>query len=162
MKILHLLAQGVRSGNSFSYIIGGGFVSVMALVTLSDVIGRYFRKPLPGALEMSEVALVAMVVLTWAHTQAQGRHVFLDMFHSRFPRWLQILTNRFTALLGLVIGVLIVRQAIPFALKAKLDNEWTEILHIPLYPFMFLIAIGAVGLCCQFVLEIFQRYRQVR
>ena len=55
----------IRTFNRYLYWSGGGFVLLLMLVTSADVVGRYLlNKPLHGALEMTELGLIAMVTLT--------------------------------------------------------------------------------------------------
>ena len=53
---------------------------VLALVTVTDVMGRYlFNRPLLGALELSELLMVFLAFACFAYTELQNGHVEIDM-----------------------------------------------------------------------------------
>ena len=131
-------------------------------ITTADVSGRYFRLPLPGTLEICELSLSAIVVLTWAHTQAQRGHVSIDMLFNRLPRRAQSMVDMFTSLLGLFLAVLIAWVFVSYTLMSIADGETTDLLDIQEYPFKFLVCIGALALSCQFILDLVDSYRRIR
>jgi len=157
------LDRKIRTFNRYLYWSGGGFVLLLMLVTSADVVGRYLlNKPLHGALEMTELGLIAMVTLTWAYTQAEKGHISLDLLFSHFSHRVQSIIGMFTSFLGMFVVGLIAWYAVPFALDSRASMEWTARLHIPLYPFKFLIFIGGLALFFQFALDMLDSYRQLR
>ncbi len=162
MNILELLGSGIRKVNLSLYWAGGLLLMFTLLITTVDVSGRYFRLPLPGTLEICELSLSAVVVLTWAHTQAQRGHVTIDMLFDRLPRRAQGMVNMFTSLLGLFLAILIAWVFVFYTLMSIADGETTDLLSIQEYPFKFLVCIGALALSCQFVLDLVDSYQWIK
>ena len=163
MDIFKCFKSGVRRVNLSLYWIAGGVLFIPIVVTVVDVVGRYLRHPLPGALEISEYALISIFVLTLAHTQAQKGHISVDLLHQRLPRQVQGILDIIASLVGLVVAGLISWAAILYAINALgVRGGSSATLHIPGYPFKFLIFIGALALFCQFILDMRNNFRRIR
>lgn len=161
MNILRRIESGVRKVNHFLFQVGGGFILCVLVITMIDVPGRYFRHPLPGAFELCQVALLAMVFLTLAHTQAEKGHVKLDMLYNFFPPQARRLADVTTSLLGLLLAVLLAWAALAYTLNSRAGGQSTDELGIPIYIFQFLMFIGMLALSCQFILDLRDSYRQI-
>jgi TRAP-type C4-dicarboxylate transport system permease small subunit len=144
-------------------MLGTALVFITMFITTSDVIGRYFRMPLPGAMEISELALGVMVFLGWAYTQAEKGHIAIDILFKRLPQKVQNILDIIIPLFGLTLMGLIGWRAVGFAMDCKSSHESTVDLGIPVWPFKLIIFIGAVTLCIQLifdVIEALQKYRE--
>lgn len=152
----------LRRGNLFLYVCSGGLVYFFLLITFVDVIGRYFRHPLPGALELSELALGAMVVFAWAQTQAERGHISVDLVFAHFPPRVQGVIEMVTSLLGIFFIALVCYQAVVYALDAKAAMEWTDWLRVPIWPFKFFILIGGTAFGIQLIFNLVDGYRHIK
>jgi len=146
----------------FNYIIamaGTALVFITMFITTTDVIGRYFRMPLPGAMEMSELALGAMVFLGWAYTQAEKGHIAIDIIFKRLPRRVKNILDIIIPLCGLTLIGLIGWQAIRFGMDSRSSFEHTVDLGIPVWPLKLMIFIGAVTLCLQLIFDLVEAWQ---
>ncbi|MFC1886093.1 TRAP transporter small permease subunit [Thermodesulfobacteriota bacterium] len=154
------LARWVRRINTYFYMIAGGFIAIMALVTSIDVIGRYFRHPITGGIEICFLALAASVFLAWSHTQAEGGHVYLDLVFVRLPTRARRVVGVFSSLISMAFVGAIIWWAVPFSLSSMADGAFTDNLHIPLYPFQFLIVLGGALLFLELIVELVENLRR--
>ena len=158
-----LIKAWIRRFNYAIAMAGTALVFITMFITTADVIGRYFRMPLPGAMEISELALGVMVFLGWAYTQAEKGHIAIDILFKRLPQKVQNILDIIIPLFGLTLMGLIGWRAVGFAMDCKSSLEHTVDLGIPVWPFKFMIFIGAVTLCIQLifdVIEALQKYRE--
>ena len=163
MYIFKRFKSGVGRVNLSLYWIAGSVLFIPIVVTVIDVIGRYLRHPLPGALEINEYALIMIFVLAWAHTQTQKGHISVDLLYRYFSSRVQGILDVVSSLVGLVVAGFISWAAILYAINALgVRGGSSATLHIPGYPFKFLIFIGALALFCQFILDIRNSFRQTR
>ena len=162
MRFLGLIEKAVRKVNVYLYIGGGLFVLFVMFITTFDVIGRTFGKPLIGAIELSSLALGAMVFLTWAHTQAQKGHISIDLLLRFLPDKARAAFGIFTGLLQLILMALMAWGGFFFAVRSMSRKEYSDILHYPVYPLKFLIVIGAFCISLQFIFDIAECYRTLR
>jgi TRAP-type C4-dicarboxylate transport system permease small subunit len=126
---------------------GIGLVALVAmtLVTVVDVAGRYLlNRPLPGALELSELLMVFLVFGCFAYTELQNGHVDVDVLVNRFPPWGRAVCEALAALLSAGFwGVVAWRTAVR-ALDIRAAGETSTILGLPIWPFVGIAAAGSV------------------
>ncbi len=149
----------IKQFNLCIFYIGGGIAILVIILTVIDVIGRYFSHPLPGTLENTQALMATMVALTLAHTQAEKGHILMDIALPVSHR-AQNIIDIITSLLGLIIVMLIAWWAFFFAMDARV--EYTNILRIPIFPFKFCISLGALGYSLQIILDMVESYKQSR
>jgi TRAP-type C4-dicarboxylate transport system permease small subunit len=141
---------------------GIGLVALVAmtLVTVVDVAGRYLlNRPLPGALELSELLMVFLVFGCFAYTELQNGHVDVDVLVNRFPPWGRAVCEALAALLSTGFwGVVAWRTAVR-ALDIRAAGETSTILGLPIWPFVGIAAAGSV--LFMFVL-LYRRFDVVR
>ena len=125
--------------------IGGiSIVILMMLMTVLDVLLRYFfNRPIVGAYELIEFTLVIVVFFSAAYTMARGRHVAVDVLISRLPGRSRHTLTFVNMLMGIGIVSLIGWRTILFALSQRFRGVTSPALHIAIYPFILLVALGA-------------------
>jgi TRAP-type C4-dicarboxylate transport system permease small subunit len=128
-------------------VLGGvaaACLAAMALLTVADVLGRYFlNRPVPGALELSEFALVLVVYLALGATGRSGGQVVVDIALERFPPRLRALSAAANALLAVGFWSLIAWRSALQAREVALRGEVSTILGLPTFPFVYTVALGS-------------------
>ncbi len=126
----------------------GAFVLfAMMLLTTCDVIGRYiFNAPILGTFELTEFMLACLVFFSLAYAQSQKGHIAVDIFVSRFPETIQAVIEIFNYLVTLFILTLITWMSIARGFELKTVNEVSGTLQIPVYPFVFVVALGSAAM----------------
>ena len=160
MRLARFLESRIRKVNFLLYVAGGICVLYTMSITFVDVVARFFGKPIPGAFETCELALATMVFLAIAYTQAVKGHVSLDLIYSRLSHRVQGTLDMITSFLGVCLVVMLAWAALPYALSARAGLEATDLLHIPQWPFKFIIFIGALTLLSQFIFDLRDSYRR--
>jgi len=139
------------------YLYGGSAVLLIfvVIITFIDVVGRYFRFPLPGTLELSQLILACMIYLTLAHTQAKKGHIFLD-FSIPLPHKVKTVVEILVTLLSLFVMAVLTWKSVPFISDAFTSNEWSDYHHIPIFIFKIFLFIGGLAFCLQLVIDIIE------
>lgn len=115
----------------------------MALLVTADVIGRKLGNPVPGAFELTELALILTVCLSLAYTATQGAHVSVELLISRLGRVGRLLVSLLTGPLALAGITMVIWGGMTQAL-----NDWqvgllrSAQLGIPLAAFKFVVPLG--------------------
>jgi TRAP-type transport system small permease protein len=142
-------AQRAPSRGPLFYVGAGGLLTVMATETVS-VIGRHLGRPLIGALEIIQAAILlaacaAMVsaTLTSAHASV---HLVIDRLSPRARDWLLRLCALLSALFfaGLAAGSLWLASDFWHA------HEQSEVLGIPFRPLRLVVSLAAAAVCAVF------------
>lgn len=154
-----MLKKAIQGFNHYLFYLAGIPLFAMMVVTVIDVTGRYFRAPLPGALELNQIFLAVLCVLCWAHTQAKKGHITIDLLYNALPQRVQNAVSVFSAIVGLTVAGLIAWTSIPVIMTARRIKEWTDILQVPIWPFKAMLFVGAVLLGLQFLTDIVDNAR---
>jgi TRAP-type C4-dicarboxylate transport system permease small subunit len=121
-------------------------LGLAALAIIINVFGRYvFRMPLKGAVEMVELLLVIIVNFSIAYTEVRKGHVTMDEVVNRFPRLIRAIlmslmyfgAAAFILIMGWQSWILAVEHTEPVF-------RVTDVLHLPIAPVVFVMAIGMV------------------
>ena len=133
-----------------AFYAGQGMVLLMMLVTTADVGMRWLRgRPISGALELSEFMLAVFSILGLAFVQASGANVRVTVLETRLPVRLQALLATLYNLLALGVMGLLSWQAWMMGQDEMRFGTVSDSLKIPVYPFLFLLAVGTAILALQ-------------
>lgn len=126
-------------------IIAAFVLLAMTLLTFADVSGRYFfNNPIDGAWEIIGLLLVCGGTWGLAYCQMEKGHISVTVLLQRFSSRVQAIVRSLAYLTGLVGFSLMCWRALLLTNKYLLTKGYvTDTLHIPLYPFMLTMAIGA-------------------
>jgi len=126
--------------------IGAAALIILVLTTFANVICRYLlRKPLTGAVEISQLFLVVTVFFGVAYTEVRKQHVTFDEVVALFPRRLKAITIGVMYFLVGVYALVTSWQETLLALSYMIPRvRVTDVLKIPIAPAMFVIAIGSL------------------
>ena len=126
--------------------VGGVALVLMVGVTFVHVLARYvLRKPLMGAVEITQILLVVTAFLAIPYTEVRKQHVTFDEVVMRFPRRLRAMTiGVMYFLVGIYALVTAWQEALLAVSYAVPSMRVTDVLKIPIAPAMFIIAIGSL------------------
>ena len=128
--------------------VGVTVLMVMMMLTVVDItLRRVFNSPLPFGFELVEVMLVIVAFCSIAYTTSIGRHVSIDVLTMKFPAKAQAVIVIVTDFFSAVIFGLATWRAVIHAMRFLGSGYETGILKIPLYPFVFVVALGCALAC---------------
>lgn len=137
------------SANTLSAII---VLFIMFLIT-ADTISLYlFSKPFGITIVIAEVALVVIVLGSFAAAQAKGENVRLLALYSKFGPRGQLICDVIANLIGFIIFAIIMVQSWGNAVASFNLREWAPgSLQFPIYPFKFVVPVGSGLLLLQLI-----------
>jgi len=147
---LNRLLDGIYS---ILFYICAATIASMTVVTVADVIGRYFGRPIPGANEMIGLMLVVVLACGVGFTQKTGQHIAVSVISDLFQLQLRRVLVLFSLTAGFCFAAFIVWRGIPFAAESMRAHEHTELLRFPWYPLKYLIVFGAAIWALQYALD---------
>ena len=135
--------------------IGMIILLVMMFLTTFDVIGRsIFNKPIPGAYELTEYMLVIVILFGIAYAQQSGRNVRVDLLANKLPPHYQAGLDLFFTIIAFIFFILVAWQGWKGGIAAIAKGGASDTLHIPTYPFEFLIGFGASLLSIELLIKL--------
>jgi TRAP-type C4-dicarboxylate transport system permease small subunit len=78
------------------------------------------------------------------YCQLQDGNVAVDLFISRAPLWMQKFIDRITAILMILMVAFLLRMLVDGTLEVKADGDLTQVLGIPIWPFMCISIISCL------------------
>jgi len=144
----------------FNWVAGGGLVA-MVLLTCSDVVLRSFNRPIPGTFEIVGFLGAMVAAFAIAYTQIMGGHVAIDYLVARLPSRRQALVRSFISLVGSALFVLLAWQSYLYAHSLSLSGEVSPTEKIPLYPFVYAIALACVPVVVVLAVDFARAVREV-
>ena len=114
------------------------------LLTATDVFLRYlFNSPLLGGLELTEYMLVIVVFFSLPYTQFKQGHVKVDFIMNLLPQNLRSFFELLNLLIACALLVAIGVMNCIRGVDVIKSHEVSGILNIPVYPFIFIVALGS-------------------
>jgi TRAP-type C4-dicarboxylate transport system permease small subunit len=137
--------SGLLWTNRIMVYIASAALFGMMMLTVVDVTGRYFfNSPIRGVYELVGFTLVCTGGWGMGYSQIKKGHIRVDFLLKRFSERAQAVLNILANLVGLVAFSLLFWRVILLAdyfLSLKKGNA-TDTLHIPIAPFVILLAAG--------------------
>lgn len=122
-------------------------LAVMA-VTFIDVVGRYFfNAPMTFAVELIQLGIGLLVLFGLAITTLQRGHIAVDIVETLVPEAVARVFAAIAAFCGLIFIGLITWRLWDRALKFMEDKLATDVLFLPVWPVVMLMAFAASVAC---------------
>lgn len=124
--------------------VAGVLMASMMMVTVIDVLGRYlFSLPFPGAFEVTQLLMAAIVFAGLPHVSKRENHITIDLLDPVTPAAVVPLRNAVVNLLCALCFTVIAWRLFVVAQDAVRFQDVTQYLGFPRAPIIF---FGA-GLC---------------
>ncbi|RJR48857.1 MAG: TRAP transporter small permease [Desulfobacteraceae bacterium] len=130
---------------------------LMVAVTCIDVIGtKCFAAPFLGAIDIVTLSQVVAIAFTIAIAQISGRHISVELLVSSLSERSQAVIESLIGFLQTLFFAVIVWRIFMLGRALSMAGEVSSTLFVPLYPFLFAIAIGFVPITVMCLLNSFQ------
>jgi len=127
----------------FFNIIAGISLTFLMLLTITDVILRGFKSPVPGTYEVVAFAGAVVIGFSMPLTSWLRAHIFVDFFILKFSQKVRNIFNIVTRCVVIILFFLIGWNLIKYGMDLQKSGEVSLTLQMPFYP----VAYG-VGVCC--------------
>jgi TRAP-type C4-dicarboxylate transport system permease small subunit len=128
----------------------------MMLLTITDVfLRKVFSRSILGTVEVTEFMLVIVIFFALAHTEVLDNHVKVDLVISRFSGRIQALVDMITQFACFLLSGLITWSTIVYSEKMRASGEVSQDLWIPIFPFLYIVAVGCAVLALTLLTKFF-------
>ncbi len=136
---LNLTRQMSRSIN----VVAGVAMTFIMLITVLDVILRWFRMPITGTYELVAFSGAVVVGFALPLTSFMRGHIYVDFLIMKLPLRARTFCNGLTRCLGIILFCLIGWNLFKVGMSLQKSGEVSMTLKLPFYP----VAYG-VAFCC--------------
>lgn len=130
-----------RAGKVFNYLACAAVI-VMMLLSTSDVVLRLFGKPIPGSYELVGFLGTIVVSFALAFTSIEKGHIAVELIVEKLPQRTQLIIEFICNLIGALLFGMMMYKAIRYAMDIRASGEVSSTLQMPIYPFIFGMALG--------------------
>ena len=123
--------------------IGSFFLFLMMFLTIADVfLRKVFSKSILGTVEITEFMMVILVFFGLAQAEVINANVRVDILTKRFKENTQRVIEVITQFCCFILFVLLTLYAFDYGVGKISSGEVSQDLWIPMYPFVFILALG--------------------
>ncbi len=122
--------------------VGAGVLTVMMLLTASDVTLRQFKFPIIGTIDITAFLMAILVSFGLAYCAIRKGHVKVELIVERLPIRVQAVVDTITTLLSLGLCTLITWQSFVNMVSVYHSGATSWTLNITVFPFAGLVAFG--------------------
>ena len=141
-QVMHKLIERV---SGYLTVVAAASLLFLMLITFFDVVGRFFfHAPLTFSVELTELGMGILVAYGLAITTLNRGHISIDLLSNTFPNLHRLVLARIAALATVVFLALITWRLLISAGNFKSDGLATQILYLPVYPIVYLMAAAAL------------------
>ena len=139
-KTIHTIARWLN------WVAASAIVAVM-LVVCVNVLGRgIFGTPLKGTVDLVSLLGAFVIACAIAYTHVLKGHIRITLFIELLPRPIRIVLACLMDFVGMVLFGIISWQSILFAKGTHEIGELSEVLKIPIAPFVIMVSVGCIAL----------------
>jgi len=140
-----MLLQIVSRISRWMNAIAAVALAFMILLTVADVILRYFRRPIIGTYEMVGLSGAVIIGFSLPFTSMMKGHVNVDFLTLKLPPKGRKIFSSLTKCLGIILFLIIGWNLVILGMDFHKVGEVTPTRHLPIYPVLY-----GVGVCCFF------------
>ena len=164
MKVPEKTSAGLSWISKAMGVIAAFVLAFMMLLTVADVIGRYFfNRPIKGTWEL--VGLLLVCAGTWglAYCQMEKAHISITIMEGFFSKRMRAAMSALACLIGLGGFSFLSWQTFLLAKKYFLlpRGDETDTLGLPFSPFILLLSIGTGMMALMLVVDVVRSIGEV-
>ncbi len=135
---------------------------IMSALTCVDVVGRFFKHPLFGSVELVGYMGVLAVALSLPFTHETNGHIGVELLMRRLSSRTQQVMEIITGLLGFVLFCLVAWRMAVHALQLKQSGEVSINLQLPEYIVVGVVALSGAVLAVTILKGVIDRFGPTR
>lgn len=142
--------------------VGATALTAMMLLTVVDVIGRFFKHPIFGSVELVGFLAVITAAAALPHTYKVNGHVGVEIVVRLLPQkvrlWIQVITRT----LSLALFSVIAWQMFLYACDIKQTGEVSMNLEFPIHYIVFILAVGLMIFSVTIIQRLVDTIKQIK
>lgn len=159
---MHVISQALNKFSDLLKLIGAVALTTMMMLTVVDVIGRFFKMPIFGSVELVGFLATIVVAAALPYTYKMDGHVGVEILVRLLSEKTQIWIDVFTRTLTLILFILITWQMFLYAEDIYHTGEVSMNLEFPIYYIVYLLSFALLVFTVTIVEMLFQDIQKLR
>ena len=157
------LERFVRASSNLYANFGVALLLVILIMTFTDIVGsKFFNRPIPGSIELTEFFQILVVVLAASLTQIHRQHIRVEVFTARMPESIKAAFDSVISLVLFCVIVIVIWQSCRLGISLQNTGQYSATLHLGFHYFVYAMAFAFIPLCLVFLLDFLHSLRGVR
>ena len=132
-KIIEYLSNKLKLGGALC-------LAGMSLLTCADVIGRFFKHPIFGSVELVGFMGVLAAAMALPFTHETRGHIGVELLVRRMPEKRRVLIDVCTGIISFALFVVVAWRMVLYGVSLKQSGEVSMNLELPEYLVIFAVA----------------------
>jgi TRAP-type C4-dicarboxylate transport system permease small subunit len=159
---MNIFSKSLDKFSGLLKAIGAIALTAMMVLTVVDVIGRFFKYPIFGSVELVGILATIVVAAALPYTYKVDGHVGVEILVRLLSQRTQIIIDLFTQILSLFLFSLVTWQMFLYAKDIRETGEVSMNLEFPIYYIVYLLAFGLLIFSITIVEAIFKNIQQLK
>jgi len=152
----------ILMGRCLAWVSAMGLVLIMLLGTSDMLLRVVLQSPLLGTYEITQYLMVFVVFGALAYTAVHDGHVTIDWITLFLPKRTQAIVDSVAHLLGILLFAAVAWQCAVQGYEMLSKHQTSFTLGIPIYPFLWVGALGSIALDIVLLLKVRDSLRNWR
>lgn len=149
-----------RISNSMRYIGAFLLIAMMAL-TVVDVVGRVFKHPVFGSIELMYLMGALATAMALPDTHIKNGHIGVELFVSKLSRRIRALVEVLVGILSLALFCVVTYKMFEYSMKFRDSGEVSMNLGLPEYLIILVVACSFLIFTVLIVRTILQAFNRL-
>lgn len=159
---MNMISKTLNKFSGYLKFIGAVAITAMMLLTVVDVIGRFFKHPIFGSVELVGFLATIIVAAALPYTYKVDGHVGVEILVRLLSKKTQLIIDLFTRTLSLFLFCLVTWQMFVYAKDIHETGEVSMNLEFPIYYIIYLLAFGLLIFSITIIETIFEDITKLR
>jgi len=148
------LLNAVQGLSRVMNAIAGSALVFLMFLTISDVILRFFKRPIVGTYELVAFSGAVVIGFSLPLTSWLRAHIFVDFLVLKFSKKVQSIFHVATRCVAILLFMVAGWNLVIYGLDLKKSGEVSSTLQMPFYPIAFGVALSCFILCLVLLCDI--------
>jgi TRAP-type C4-dicarboxylate transport system permease small subunit len=150
----------VKKISNWSANIGAVMLLLICSITVLDIVGsKFFAWPFPGSVELTGFLQTMLIPLAAALTLLHDQHIRVEVFTDRLAEKVKAVMDSIISLALSCFVLVLIWQTVVFAMAIQVSGEYSNTLHLPMSPVIYVMAFALISLCLAFFLGFLKPFR---
>jgi TRAP-type C4-dicarboxylate transport system permease small subunit len=133
---------GIVSVDKSLYVIAGGILAFMILLTFFDVILRNLGHPITGSMELIQYGGSIVFGFSIPYGTLLGAQIIVDILTEKLSPKKKRIIKVLTRCVGIIIFLFVAYNFFVYGIDVRKTGERTASFKVPYYPFAFALSLS--------------------
>ncbi len=157
-----LLFKALEKFSSLLKAVGAMSITCMMMLTVVDVVGRFFKHPIFGSVELVSFLATIVIAASLPYTYKVDGHVGVEILVRLLPQKAQLVIGLFTRTISLILFGIVTWQMFLYAEDIHHTGEVSMNLEFPIYYIVYMLAFGMFVFSLTIFEALFKDIKQLR